>query len=75
MFTSNQSLTRDTAHQISVSHLVSTASGGIQQVKFGKLDPSAKLQLCNFHTNKFLVRKTCEIKTFTKFDQIIDKTN
>ena len=75
MFTSNQSVTRDTAHQISVSHLVSTASGGIQQVKFGKLDPSAKLQLCNFHTNKFLVRKTCEIKTFTKVDQIIDKTN
>ena len=75
MSTSSPSVTMDTTHHISVSHLVSTASGGIQQVKFGKLDPSAKLQLCNFHTNKFLVRKTCKIKTFIKVDQIIDKTN
>ena len=73
MFTSSRSVT--IAHHISVIHLVNTACGGIQQVKFGKLDPSAKLQLCNFHTNKFLVRKTCKIKTFIKVDQIIDKTN
>ena len=65
----------DTAHQISVSHLVNTVSGGMEQVKFCKLDPSSKLQLCNVHSNKFLVRKTCKIKTFIKVDQIIDKTN
>ena len=74
MFTSSRSVTMDTAHQISVSHLVNTVSGGMEQVKFCKLDPSAKLQLCNVHSNKFLVRKTCKIKIFTKVDQIIDKT-
>ena len=43
MFTSSRSVT--IAHHISVTHLVNTACNEIQQVKFGKLDPSAKLQL------------------------------
>ena len=73
MFTSSRSVTMDTAHHISVTHLVNTACGGIQQVRFCKLSSSAKLQLCNVHTKKFLVRKTCKIKIFTKVDQIIDK--
>ena len=64
----------DTAHQISVSYLVNTVSDGMEQVKFCKIDPSAKLQLCNVHSNKFLVKKTCKIKIFTKVDQIKDKT-
>ena len=72
---SSRPSTMDTARHISVSYLVSTASGETEQVKFCKLSSSAKLQLCNFHTNKFLVRKTCKIKTFTKVDQIIDITN
>ena len=73
MFISSRSATMDTAHHISVTHLVNTACGGIQQVRFCKLSSSAKLQLCNVHTKKFLVRKTCKIKIFTKVDQIIDK--
>ena len=60
MFTSSRSVT--IAHHISVTHLVNTACNEIQQVKFGKLDPSAKLQLCNFHTSKFLVRKHVKLK-------------
>ena len=74
MLISSCPATMDTAHHISVTHLVNTAGGGIEQVKYCKLSSSAKLQLSNIHTKKFLIRKKCEIKIFTKVDQIIDKT-
>ena len=64
--------TMDTAPRNSVTYLVSTAGGGCEQVKHCKLSSFTKLHLFNIHTKKFFIRKTCEIKTFTKVDQIID---
>ena len=64
MFTSSPSVTINTAHHVSVTHLVNTACGEIQQVKFGKLDPSAKLQL--------LIPTQINIWS-EKHDQITDK--
>ena len=65
--------TMDTAPRISVTYLVSTANGDNEQVKHCKLSSFAKLHLFNVHTQKFLIRKTGEIKIFTKVDQIRDK--
>ena len=66
--------TMDTAPRNSVTYLVSTAGGGSEQVKHCKISSSTKLQLCNVHTQKFLIRKTGETKIFRKVDQIIDRT-
>ena len=71
---SSCSSTMDTAHRISVTYLINTAGGGSEQVKHCKISSSTKLQLCNVHTQKFLIRKTCEIKIFRKVDQITDRT-
>ena len=67
------STTMDIAPRVSVTYLVSTAKGDNEQVKHCKLSSFTKLHLFNVHTQKFVIRKTGEIKVFTKVDQIRDK--
>ena len=58
--------------RISVSYLTNGANGSIKQVKRCKLNPSARLQLFNIHSMRYLIKNTSDVRIFTKVNHIKD---